>query len=156
MIDDEQEMTQQEIDAKGEAEDSNPRRNHGFRSDYTVGDLAEHDKDMYLHAVRNHKIRAFHNQKQAWSYVGSAFERILRKVGVTIRGKGGRNIDKQLKRERVIVEDRKYKSDDPVGYKTGKYIYKNNELAGFVSHPYRKESRIISNEPKIVVETGGL
>ena len=155
MMIEEKETTQQEIDDAGEKEASDPRKNHGMRKDYTLGDLSDHDKDMWEHAVNNHKVMAFEKESQAWGYAGRMFEKILGKCGIQIRGRGGRNVDKQLRKERVIVESRKYNSEDPDGYKTGKYIYKNNELAGFVSDPYLRSGRIIELAPTYLVKVFG-
>ncbi len=106
-------------------------------NDYTLGDLAEHDRDNFAHVLKKKgKVYKFVKYNDALAFMGQCFKSIMKKVGVKIKpGIDGEKIDKTMKEKKVKVEHREYPPEEEL-YRTGIFIYDNREIAGYVSNPF--------------------
>jgi len=106
----------------------------------TLGDLEANDRDNYSHIKT--KTYAFTSKATALKFMGDTFDKIMGKLGIEIKPNSrAERIDKMLKKQGVKVEQRTYPPEEPL-YKSGLYVYKRGDLAGFVSSPFIQESKL--------------
>jgi hypothetical protein len=131
-----------------------PDRETAYSSDTTLGDLNRRDRDNFDHVLKHDaKTYRFATAKDARRFMGHCFDQIMRKCGAKVRpGMDGPRIDRLMRKHSIKVEHRKYPPDEPL-YQTGTYIYKNGEIAGFVSSPFRYQGQKIELLPQFFIRT---
>jgi len=119
----------------------------------TLGDLGDRDRDNFQHLMKTSTCFDLSDFKQASQFMMICFNRALQKCGLVMKEKielGSSKYKKLLKKNNMRVETRMDYEDDELIYIPGIYIYKNNEIAGFVSRPLKKkiDSKILSLLPQ--------
>jgi len=100
--------------------------------DMTLEELGDHDIDNLQHVLSKSKKVYFTQREEFFEFIPAAMKRCLLKMGVTVTESTlPEEADKQLKEKNVRIERRPYAGDD--AWRAGIYIYKDNEIAGFVS-----------------------
>ncbi len=114
-----------------------------YHSDTTLGDLNQIDRDNFAHVLKDESvIYQLKTQQEARQFMGQCVDECLRKCGVKIYASmGGSQYQAILDEAGVKIEYRPYPADEPL-YQTGLYIYKNHEIAGFVSSPFQYITRL--------------
>jgi hypothetical protein len=117
-----------------------------YSSDITLGEMGERDIDNFEHLMKKATIHSFPDYVNALIFQLYSMHTILHKHGVQIcEGAKAEEINKLLAKHKMRIEHRtEYAQDEPV-YMNGLYIYKGNqeqiwkenEIVGFVSNPYR-------------------
>lgn len=109
----------------------------------TIADLEANDRDNYAKVVGgSSKTYTFPALSSAHKFMGEAFDHIMKRCGVVILpGHRKAHIDKHLKKQGVVVEQRTYPPDEPL-FRSGLYVYKRGEMMGFVSSPFIRKSKI--------------
>lgn len=117
---------------------------HEFNDD-TLDDIKH--RDIYnLEVFLNKKIRrykTFDLSARALEFQGRRVEMILAFLGVNFQ-RGLREpdyFDNAFKEKNIKVENRIYEEPEDE-WRSGVYIYKNNEIAGFVGYPIFNEEKI--------------
>ena len=101
--------------------------------DRTIGELAEHDKENFIYVRQQIRPCVFFNMQKALNFRALCIHALLKTCGINIsKGMDHRFIQVQLDAQKVKLEDRKYPIGDPV-YESGTYVYKADEIVGFVS-----------------------
>ena len=131
-----------------------PDRETAYSSDTTLGDLNRRDRDNFSHVMEHGtKTYRFNSVGDARKFMGHCFDLIMKKCGVKVRaGMAAQGIDRLMRKHNVRVEHREYPPDEPL-YQTGVYIYKNGEIAGFVSSPFRYQGTKIELLPQFFIRT---
>jgi len=114
-----------------------------YHSDTTLGDLNQIDRDNFAHVLRDESaVYQLKTQQEARQFMGECVDECLRKCGVRIYPNMGEGqYQALLDEQKVKLEFRPYPADEPL-YHTGLYIYKNHEIAGFVSSPFQYITRL--------------
>jgi len=118
-------------------------RETAYSSDTTLGDLNRRDRDNFDHIMK-HDSQTYRvdSVADARKLMGHFVDKLMKKCGVKIRpGMDGNRIDRLMRKHNVRVEHREYPPDEPL-YQTGVFIYKNGEIAGFVSSPFQYKGQI--------------
>ena len=111
-------------------------------SDKTLGDVARLDRDNFNHVNNTEcKVYKFQTERSAANFIGQSMEKAFRDLGVKIRGKDGKRMDRLMKSRGVQMEQRSYAQEEQ-DYISGKFFYKNGEIAYFISNPFQQESTI--------------
>lgn len=124
-----------------------------LHQDTTLGDMQANDRDNFSH-INNQdtKTYQFPSAKAAGMFMGQAFDKAMRKLGVKIRpGMDSARIDRLMVSKGVRVEHRVYPPEEEI-HVSGFYIYRlsedsdraTRELAYFVSNPFFREGTIIT------------
>jgi hypothetical protein len=131
-----------------------PERETAYSSDTTLGDLNRRDRDNFDHVLKHDaKTYRFASVNDARKFMGHCFDLIMRKCGAKVRpGMDSNRIDRLMRKHNVKVEHREYPPDEPL-YQTGMYIYKNGEIAGFVSSPFRYHGALVELLPQYFIRT---
>lgn len=129
-------------------------RETAYSSDTTLGDLNRRDRDNFDHVLKHEaKTYRFTYASEARKFMGKCFDLIMRKCGAKIRpGMDGPRIERLMRNHNIKVEHREYPPDEPL-YQTGVYIYKNAEIAGFVSSPFKYHGKKVELLPQIFIRT---
>lgn len=101
------------------------------------------------------KEHLFPDGTTAAEFVGQCLFTRLRKLGVKVNGRvDERFVDRMLKKHNVKVENRRYEEEEDK-WREGIYIYKDNEIVGFISQPtpLRSEGNVFLLSPKVSVKT---
>ena len=114
---------------------------HEFNDD-TLNDIKARDI-LNLEVFLKKKIRRykkFEDETEALAFMGGRVSQIVATLGVSIeraREDKEYDIDKALEVQGVKIENRVYdeKNDPGNEWRSGVYIYKANEIAGFVGYP---------------------
>jgi hypothetical protein len=114
---------------------------HEFKED-TLDDIKARDI-LNLEVFLKKKIRrymTFAEEEAALEFMGARVSQIIATLGISIeraREDKEYDIDKSMEVQGVKVENRVYdeKNDPGTEWRSGVYIYKANEIAGFVGYP---------------------
>ncbi len=121
-----------------------------YRDDMTLSEMAENDAYMVEEKIRNASSYFFISMPQAVQFIHGCMKKTMDHIGVKIRPDSEpRFVDRMLKNKKVQVEHRKkYKGVD--GWRNGIYIYKDGELAAFISTVLKrhKEGKVDMLIPK--------
>lgn len=128
-----------------------------MHNDMTLDDLKQHDVENLENVMKNCKVydvtgktvlevglfRANHI-KQAMQYAGVEY----------YDGMPEDLIDKAMKRANVKLENRSYDSEEDQ-WRSGLYLYKNQEIVAFVSAPLaeRPSPMVLNPNPRVVIRT---
>ena len=102
----------------------------------TLDEIRANDIDNIGHITKHElKEHLFSSKSKAGPFIGTCLFARLRKLGVKIdQHVDERFVDRMLKKHGIKVENRPY--DEPEDkWREGLYIYKDNEIVGFISHP---------------------
>jgi hypothetical protein len=114
---------------------------HEFKDD-TLDDIKHRDifnLETFL-KKKGRTYKTWEDQDKALEFMGARVSQILATIGLSIersRVDDTYDIDKVMKERGVKVESRIYdeKIDPEDEWRSGVYIYKDNEIAGFVGYP---------------------
>lgn len=111
---------------------------HEFKDD-TLEDIKKRDiLNLETILKKNGRVkRHFSDMISANEFQGIRLNAILEKIGVSLdraAKDSNYNIEGEIKRLGVRVENRVYQNQDDE-WRSGLYIYKDDEIAGFVGHP---------------------
>lgn len=112
---------------------------HEFKED-TLDDIKHRDifnLETFLKKKRR-IVRTFERRDAALFFQGIRFSQILEKLGISV-ARAQRDvtyqIDEIMKAKNVKVEHRPYPEESEDEWRSGIYIYKDNEIAGFIGSP---------------------
>ena len=119
----------------------------------TLDEIRKRDIDNQALVWKACKPVKFQSPEQCKFWVGETLRKILAKLGValvlTVTGNpkadkmqhemAAKRVDRQMKQRGVKVESRKYKGDQFT--RSGIYVYYENEIAYFISHPMYSKKR---------------
>lgn len=113
-------------------------------TDLTLGDLRRLDEDNFQHLEeRECREYQFDTPDKAKHFMGRCFDTAMKKCGVKVApGMPGKMIERLMEINNVKVENRKYPEDELI-YVDGIYIYKNREIAYFISVPHIPKENMI-------------
>lgn len=102
-----------------------------FKDD-TLGDLKARDIENLERVLKDRTRHLFKSIKEAMMFQNKAVFSVLARLGVDINktGLNADSIDRLLEKNHVKVENRQYEGEDQ--WRSGIYIYKDNEIADFV------------------------
>lgn len=104
--------------------------------DMTLEEMEQHDIENLTYLMKNGKENHFPNLFAARVFVRESLDGILKRCGVQCSSEAHPAfVDKQLGDNGVKVENRTYQGEDM--WRSGLYVYKENEIVGFVSLPSR-------------------
>ena len=124
----------------------------------TLDEIKARDIDNQALVWKTCKPVMFESPAQCKFWVGETLRKILAKLGVTLivnvtgnektdkmqHELAARRVDRQMKARGVKVESRQYKGEQFT--RSGIYVYYENEIAYFISHPMyskKREGRLI-------------
>ena len=124
----------------------------------TLDEIRERDIDNLGLVLKAAHTVKFESKAQCIFWRGETLRKILAKLGVDLVWKGSGNpkldrmqfelaskrVDRQMKQRGVKVESRQYGGDEFT--RSGIYVYYENEIAYFISHPMyskKREGRLI-------------
>ncbi|MHC4214847.1 MAG: hypothetical protein ACYSWP_15910 [Planctomycetota bacterium] len=116
---------------------------HEFKDD-RLDDIKERDI-LNLEIFLNKKGRVtkkFNSSVEAHAFQGARLVHILRKLGVDIpRQQVDPHYNSQeiMDKNNIVVESRAYVDEPEDEWRSGMYVYKDNEIAGFVGFPQFNE-----------------
>lgn len=111
---------------------------HEFKDD-TLDDVRDRDifnLETFLRK-KGRQTKLFDSRDAARKFMGIRLNDIMNKLGIDVaRGAidESYSIDKRMELARVQVENRVYDEEDDK-WRSGLYVYKSNEIAGFVGYP---------------------
>lgn len=114
-------------------DDRNPSQSSTFDRQ-TLQDIADHDRANLMHVIQTEcKTYHFQNPKMAQAAGGEALRLALLRFGIEIDGTvPAETLDETMKAKGVRVESRlDYRDED--SFRNGIYVYRNNEIAYFIS-----------------------
>lgn len=122
-----------------------------WTDDRTLDELESDDKQQLERCW--HKAKAYHFAKgnQAKAFMGESVRAVLARMGIDLRqNREGDALDREMKERRVKIEHR---IDYPAheSWRRGLYIYKDDELAVFISHPIVNSPRLNKSAPGRVI-----
>ncbi len=118
----------------------------------TLDEIKQDDIGMLEDLLKNSKEYWFNDEIKCRNFVGKCLFGILEKCGVKINEKmNPKMVDRLLETHDVKVENRTY--DAPDEWKSGQYVYKKDQIAGFVSLPCLKKRSYLSLSPSLMVRT---
>jgi hypothetical protein len=104
--------------------------------DMTLDEMEASDIENLEYVMGKSKEHSFANPIVADMFCKESLTAILKRCGVRCSAQANpRFVDKQLEDNGVKVERRKYDGEDT--WRSCLYVYKGNEIAGFVSLPSR-------------------
>lgn len=112
---------------------------HEFKDD-TLDDIKARDI-LNLETFLNKKGREnkkFDSNGSAHAWQGARLVNILRKLGIDVPRAAvdkSYDIDKKMAQANIKVESRTYADNKDDEWRSGMYVYKDNEIAGFVGFP---------------------
>jgi len=120
----------------------------------TLGEIKSADIANLEHVLHKQcKEHLFPNGTAAMEFVGQCLFKQLRKLGVKVTANvDERFVDRMLVKNNVKVEPRKYAEDEDK-WRDGIYVYKDNEIVGFISHPAPLQATNIIHAPMVAVKT---
>lgn len=106
-----------------------------WTDDRTLDELEGDDKKQLEKCWQKAQAYHFKNLNEARAFMGESMRAALSKMGVPLdRNTDPNRLDGLMKHHNVKVEHRiNYPADE--AWRRGLYIYKNEELAVFISHP---------------------
>ena len=124
----------------------------------TLDEIRDRDIDNQALVWKKCKPVKFESPAQCKFWVGETLRKILAKLGVSLVLKvtgnpktdkmqhelAAKRVDRQMKQKGVKVESRQYGGDEFT--RSGIYVYYENEIAYFISHPMwsqKREGRLI-------------
>ena len=110
---------------------------------HTIGWLHEHDVDNLGHVIsRETRVVVLPTSKKCYEFRENCIKKVLESFGCRLSfSLQPRRFQKKLEKFGLKVERRIYKNDDE--WRSGVYIYRNNEIIAFVSEPVRvKEKKL--------------
>lgn len=116
---------------------------HEFATD-TLDDLKQRDI-LNLETVLKKKGRqqkTFETLKEANLFIGIRLKDILSKLGVPLESRDDVLVALKMEINNVTVEPRIYNTPDDE-WRSGIYIYKDNEIAGFIGYAISDDLKII-------------
>lgn len=138
---------------------------HDATKDMYLSDITDRDIDNLGLVMKECKEHLFNTPKQAGHFMGVAVNGALKKLGINqvemaARVPKGaskdlhtRLVDKAMVEKNVKVERRRYKEREDI-WRSGIYIYHNNEISYFISEAMRVRDKkgasaiIIPGKPK--------
>ena len=100
--------------------------------DMTLEEMGEHDIENLTYVMKETEEHSFANPVVAEAFVKESLTSILNKCGVAIDANSDADeADTLMSNANVKVEKRRYQDEDM--WRSGLYVYKDNEIAGFVS-----------------------
>jgi len=117
----------------------------------TLDEVKADDISMLEDALRDRREHWFTKPDEAMRYIGDRLFKLLKRLGVKVKkDMDWRMVDAQLGTHHVKVENRDYEDDDE--WRSGIYVYKNNELAGWISKGRRMMRSSLSVYPEYRVQ----
>lgn len=104
-------------------------------------DLKDRDIDNLEHLLKSKKTHIFKDNKDAFVEIGNMVRLAVLKCGVDLAGIMGSTPDpsaagemaqEAMEQNGVRIESRKYDAEEDK-WRSGIYVYKNNEIASFIS-----------------------
>lgn len=119
----------------------------------TLDEIKARDIDNLGLVMKSAKPVTFESDAQCKFWMGETLRKILAKLGVDLILKvtgnpkadklqyqfAAKRVDKQMKEKGVKVENRNYSGNDFT--RSGIYVYYENEIAFFISHPMHAKKR---------------
>lgn len=112
-----------------------------YTDNMTLDEIKDNDLAMVEHAIKNAHRYRFTNQQKAMLFIRHCMDTTLKRLGVNVsppkdnaaRMLYARTLDKEMKDKDIQIENRsKYRGNDL--WRNGIYIFKNGELAAFISN----------------------
>ena len=101
-------------------------------TDMYLDEMEQHDIENLEYVLKKSKVNNFMNPIQAEVFVKDSLTSILNRCGCFIdRNTPPEEAERQLRETGVKVENRKYDGEDR--WRSGIYVYKEDEIAGFIS-----------------------
>jgi hypothetical protein len=116
---------------------------HEFDTD-TLDDIKARDiynLEMFLEG-KGRQQRSFDTLEEANKFIGLRLAQMLLNLGVPLESRDQGLIDERLKSGNVKVEPRIYNTPDDE-WRSGIYIYKDNEIAGFIGYSISDDLDIV-------------
>jgi len=125
-----------------------------WTDDRILEDVEADDKKMLENCWDRAKGHYFSHLKGAKYFMGETLNGVLAKLGVPLSIHGDPDeIDKKMAENRVKVEHRvDYPNDE--AWRRGIYVYKNDELAAFISHPIVNTPRLNPSKASRIIQPG--
>ena len=118
----------------------------------TLDEINADDISMLQDALRDRKEHWFTKPDEAMHFIGDRLFKLLARLGVKVKkDMDWRLVDAQLGAHDVRVENRDYEGDDE--WRSGIYVYKDDELAGWISKGRRMMRSSLSVYPEYRVQT---
>jgi len=118
----------------------------------TLDEIKADDISMLEDALKGKKEHWFSKPNEAMRYIGDRLFKILGRLGVKVKkGMDWRMVQAQLGAHNVRVENRDYEGDDE--WRSGIYVYKDDQLAGWISKGRRMMRSTLSVYPEYRVQT---
>lgn len=118
----------------------------------TLDEIKADDVSMLEDALAHSKVEWFTKPDQAMQYIGDRLFKLLGRLGVKVKkGMNWRMVDAQLGAHKVRVENRDYEDEDE--WRSGIYVYKGDELAGWISKGRKMMRSSLSVYPEYRVQT---
>ena len=112
---------------------------HEFKTD-TLEDIK--NRDIYNLEVwllkKGRKTKKFYDLEEANQFVGVRLQQMLTSLGVPLESRDADLIELRMQTGNIKVENRVY-TESADEWRSGIYIYKNNEIAGFIGYPIYDE-----------------
>ena len=112
---------------------------HEFKDD-TLGDIKARDIDNLEHVLKNRTTHYFEGLAEASMFQNRALFTILARLGMDLKKTGfdEKEIDRLLEKNNIRVEHRQYEDteEDKDKWRSGIYIYKDNEIVEFIGSPH--------------------
>ena len=121
----------------------------------TLGEIKADDIANLEYIIHKEcKERLFRNGTKAAEFVGQCLFARLRKLGVKVDERvDERFVDRMLRKCNIKVENRRYDEEEDK-WREGIYVYKDNEIVGFISQPKPIKSKwLFFLTPKVSVMT---
>jgi hypothetical protein len=117
---------------------------HEFKDD-TLDDIAKRDienLEVFLKQMGRMET-SFDSAHKAHAFQGVQLCAILKKLGIDVPRAAidkAYDIDDRMKQANIKVESRVYADNKDDEWRSGMYVYKDNEIAGFVGFPTFNET----------------
>jgi hypothetical protein len=112
---------------------------HEFNTD-TLDDIKKRDI-LNLETVlekKGRQQRSFDSADKANQFTGTRLQQILSRLGVPLESRDPELIDLRMQTGNIKVEPRVYNEPEDE-WRSGIYVYKDNEIAGFIGFPIYDE-----------------
>jgi len=118
----------------------------------TLDEVKADDIGMLEDALKGKKETWFNTPDEAMRYIGDRLFKLLARLGIKVKkDMDWRMVDAQLGAHHIRVENRDYEGDDE--WRSGIYVYKNDELTGWISKGRRMMRSTLSVYPEYRVQT---